>query len=229
MSLIQANLRAIQEQICSATTRSVRLVAVSKTKPKEDILVAYEVGQRHFGENYVQELVEKSQQLPKDIQWHFIGSIQSNKIKQLCSIPNLFVVETIDSQKKAAAFEKACTERPSPLQIFMQVNTSGEESKSGIIPNEAVAFARFIQSECPHLHLAGLMTIGSPEASQQAVNPDFELLVQLKAQIEKETGYQSLELSMGMSDDFLLAIKQGSTNVRVGSSIFGARYYPNKS
>jgi pyridoxal phosphate enzyme (YggS family) len=229
MAHIQLNLRAIQEQIRNVTARSVRLVAVSKTKPKEDILAAYEAGQRHFGENYVQELVEKSQQLPKDIQWHFIGSIQSNKIKQLCTIPNLYVIETIDSQKKAIAFNNACSERPSPLQVFIQVNTSGEESKSGVTPKEAVAFAKFLLSECRHLTLAGLMTIGSPSASLHPVNPDFELLVQLKSQIEQETGVQGLELSMGMSDDFLLAIKQGSTNVRVGSSIFGARNYANKS
>jgi PLP dependent protein len=226
---IQANLRAIQDQISKQATKSVRLVAVSKTKPNNDILAAYDAGHRHFGENYVQELVEKAQELPKDINWHFIGSIQSNKIKQLCSIPNLYVVETIDSEKKAFSFEKASLDRDTPLKIFMQVNTSGEETKSGISPKDAVNTARTIKNQCPHLQFAGLMTIGSPEASKYEINPDFEILSNLKVAIERELGFDNLELSMGMSDDYLMAVNQGSTNIRVGSSIFGTRNYSNKT
>ncbi|KAK9768231.1 hypothetical protein K7432_001306 [Basidiobolus ranarum] len=127
------NLKQVVERVKSATPekQNARLVAVSKIKPASDVLAAYNAGQRHFGENYVQELVEKSEELPKDIAWHFIGTFQSNKAKLLAAIPNLWAVETIDSEKKARLLNKACedVERVEAIRVYVQVNTSGEESE----------------------------------------------------------------------------------------------------
>lgn len=227
VSLIKSNLKHIQDRIQAALYASVphpvRLVAVSKTKPNSDILDAYESGHRHFGENYIQELVEKVAQLPTDIQWHFIGALQTNKLKSIALIPNLYLVETIDSAKKAIALNKLCAGRLEPLGILLQVNTSTEESKSGIAPDSVVDVARTVVETCPFLVLRGLMTIGSSEHSSLVPNPDFETLKGCKSEIEGALGLKGLELSMGMSDDFETAVAQGSTNVRVGSSIFGQR------
>ncbi|KAG0267945.1 hypothetical protein BGZ95_002695 [Linnemannia exigua] len=210
-----------------ASAQKARLVAVSKLKPSSDILAAYEkVGHRNFGENYVQELEEKSKELPSDIQWHFIGSLQSNKCKVVAAIPNLYVVETVDNAKKASTLDKACmaAARAKPLRIFLQVNTSGEESKSGMLPSEVLEVAQHVVSTCPHLKLAGLMTIGSPNPDlENGENPDFKSLNECRGAVQDALKINDLELSMGMSDDFERALQQGSTNIRVGSTIFGSR------
>ncbi|KAK5666227.1 hypothetical protein QVD99_006994 [Batrachochytrium dendrobatidis] len=194
--------------------KQIRLVAVSKTKPASDIAAAYELGHRHFGENYVQELVEKASILPSDIHWHFIGSIQSNKCKALADVPNLWTIETIDSSKKALTMNKACQKLASPLRVFLQINTSGEATKSGILPSNCVMTAKEILDECDKLELIGLMCIGAPHNAKNDRNPDFDLLVECKQQIEAAFGMSGLELSMGMSDDFESAIEYGSTNIR---------------
>ncbi|KAF9435103.1 hypothetical protein BGZ76_006896 [Entomortierella beljakovae] len=225
-----AGVEAIMDQTLKSkgdNAQAARLVAVSKLKPASDILAAYEkTGHRHFGENYVQELEDKSKELPSDIKWHFIGSLQSNKCKIVAAIPNLFVVETVDSSKKASTLNKACATaaRTEPLRIFLQVNTSGEDTKSGMLPSEALLVAQHVITNCPNLLFGGLMTIGSPNPDlENGDNPDFKMLSQCKANIENELNIKDLELSMGMSDDFERALLQGSTNVRVGSTIFGAR------
>jgi hypothetical protein len=206
-------------------------VAVSKTKPADAVREAHAAGQRHFGENYVQELVAKAGELPADINWHFIGTLQSNKARTLLSVPNLFCVETVDRQKTASALSKAveAAGRASPLRVLVQVNTSGEESKSGCAPDEAPDLAAFVVEECPQLELAGLMTIGAPDDSEEPVA--FQTLESARAEVAQRLGmpYESLELSMGMSDDFETAIRMGSDSVRVGSLIFGARDYSTKS
>ncbi|KAJ3068242.1 hypothetical protein HDU98_008612, partial [Podochytrium sp. JEL0797] len=135
MSHISDNLNEIRARVATAASSvgrspaDVRLVAVSKTKPIEDLMVAYNEGQRHFGENYVQELVDKAAKLPTDIKWHFIGTLQSNKCKDVVAIPNLFAIETVDGIKKADTLQKQCVkaQRVDPVNIFVQVNTSGEE------------------------------------------------------------------------------------------------------
>ncbi|CDS12723.1 hypothetical protein LRAMOSA04908 [Lichtheimia ramosa] len=222
---ITDNLNAVREAIKQANCpQEARLVAVSKYKPAQDLLYAYEAGQRHFGENYVQELVEKSGELPRDIQWHFIGHLQSNKCKAVAAIPNLYVVETVDSQKKADTLNKACTGlRPDPLRVFVQVNTSGEDVKSGVSPADCPNVCKHIVENCPQLLLSGLMTIGMFGRDPSQENPDFQCLVECKKQVEQVLPGQSLELSMGMSEDYIQALKAGSTNVRVGRTIFGAR------
>jgi pyridoxal phosphate enzyme (YggS family) len=138
------------------------LVAVSKTKPPFMLQAAFDIGQRHFGENYVQELCSKHGELPREIQWHFIGHLQSNKCKSIVEIPNLYVVETVDSEKLAKQLQKACLSvgRADTLRVMVQVNTSDEESKYGCEPKDAVAIAKCIAEQCPNLKLAGLMTIG---------------------------------------------------------------------
>ncbi|KAG0301853.1 hypothetical protein BGZ97_002583 [Linnemannia gamsii] len=173
-----------------------------------------------------------AQNLPSDIKWHFIGSLQSNKCKVVAAIPNVFVVETVDSAKKATTLDKACATaaRAEPLRIFLQVNTSGEESKSGMLPSEVLEVAQHVVSTCSHLKLAGLMTIGSPNPDlENGENPDFKALNECRTTVEDALKINDLELSMGMSDDFQRALLQGSTNIRVGSTIFGSRPPFNKS
>ncbi|KAK6581372.1 hypothetical protein PZA11_006063 [Diplocarpon coronariae] len=216
----------------------IRLVAVSKLKPASDILALYQqAGQRHFGENYAQELMEKAEVLPKDIRWHFIGGLQSNKCKPLTStVPNLHIVSSVDSQKKATQLSlgrSLLSPAPNtPLHIHIQVNTSSEASKSGVTPGpDTTALAKHILTSCPHLNLLGLMTIGaiarSKAAKEGEENEDFVALREERDRLEKELEAdlegRRLELSMGMSDDFQGAIGMGSDEVRVGSTIFGMR------
>ncbi|KAI8369715.1 hypothetical protein BD560DRAFT_397625 [Blakeslea trispora] len=203
---------------------NARLVAVSKYMPAEDIAYATKTGQTHFGENYVQELVEKSQKLPTTIDWHFIGHLQSNKCKAVAAIPNLFIVETIDSAKKADALNKACTsvERKEKLKVYVQVNTSGEEAKSGVEPTETLDVCKHIKENCPSLELYGLMTIGMKDRDA-ANNPDFKKIVELRDDIKAKLALDVFEASFGMSGDYREALQEGSNNVRVGTAIFGSR------
>ena len=201
----------------------MRLVAVSKLKPAADALALYTAtGHTHFGENYVQELLDKAAALPRDINWHFIGQLQSKKARKLAEdIPNLWAVESCDSVKKAALLETgrknlAAKAPGAPiLRVYVQVNTSGEESKSGCEPVETLTIARHIKDECPHLKLQGLMTIGDIMRSKasEVENEDFLLLKETAANVEKELSVE-LELSMGMSSDYEAAIQLGATNVR---------------
>mmetsp|Transcript_66630 Transcript_66630/g.77326 ORF Transcript_66630/g.77326 Transcript_66630/m.77326 type:complete len:266 (-) Transcript_66630:8-805(-) len=207
-----------------------RLVAVSKTKPVELLQHLYDKAQcRVFGENYVQELVEKAAVMPQqDIEWHFIGHLQSNKAQMLVKgCPSLQVVETVDSESVAKKLNQAVEQfRPDRrLCVFLQVNTSGEESKSGVEPHgDALRnLARFVLDTCPFLELKGLMTIGNPDYVCKA--SDFACLMSCRDILaaEMHVAAESLDLSMGMSSDFEAATIAGSTNVRVGSSIFGPR------
>ncbi|XP_054256965.1 pyridoxal phosphate homeostasis protein-like isoform X2 [Macrosteles quadrilineatus] len=228
---------AYQNKIQGLPDIKPRLVAVSKTKPKELIFAAYDCGQRHFGENYVQELVEKSNDAEllekcKEIKWHFIGNLQTNKVNKIVSIPGIFVVETVDSKKLATLLDKAW-DRKDPkdqerLNIMIQINTSGEEAKNGAPPSEAASLAKHVVTNCPNLNILGLMTIGRFDHDlTQGPNPDFQVLIKCREDVAKalNRNVAEFELSMGMSNDFEHAIEVGSTNVRVGSSIFGARQY----
>jgi len=213
------------------TASTTRLVAVSKTKPPELIKAAYSVGHRHFGENYVQEIIEKAPVLPEDICWHFIGHLQSNKAAKLVAgVKNLWAVETVDSEKLASTLSKAVEQNNrDSLSIFIQVNTSGEEQKSGVSPKEAVELSKIIffnqNQKYSKLILKGLMTIGKLEGD---TTHDFQKLVDCRREVAAALGIDpsSLELSMGMSHDYPLAIEMGSTNVRIGSTIFGPRIKP---
>lgn len=227
-------LKSVRERIASVASACGRdqaqLVAVSKTKPVELLMAAYEAGQRHFGENYVQELVTKAPQLPSDVKWHFIGALQSNKAKVLVGVPNLYLMESVDREKTASALNKAVSAvgRSEKLKVTVQVNTSGEESKSGCEPGSTVELAKFVETQCENLDLVGLMTIGALDTSEE---PEaFKVLAKEKELVAEGIGRDpsSLILSMGMSSDFEAAIRMGSDSVRVGSTIFGAREYPKK-
>lgn len=224
----------------------VRLVAVSKTKSASALLEAYAAGQRVFGENYVQELCEKAKHPElselRDLEYHFIGKLQSNKVNMLINnVPQLCMVETVSSSKLARKLDAAvgkATEGglrgPGPLSVMIQVNSSGELQKGGVESiDEATTLAQMIcgdpsQSDpggCANLKLAGLMTIGNADYS---AGPDnFTLLAEYRRAVAGALSVEeaSLELSMGMSGDFPMAIEYGATNVRVGSTIFGDRVY----
>ncbi|KAH7729565.1 proline synthetase associated protein [Aphelenchoides avenae] len=238
--MIRRNLREVLQNVQSVAAavgrQSPRLVAVSKTFPSDAVVACYEEGQRHFGENYVNELVEKARQLAAtcpEVRWHFIGRLQSNKIKKIVEVPNLWCVETLETEKHASVLQSAVSSVGTQLNVFVQVNTSGEANKGGVEPNEVGDLLRYIEQECPNLQLRGLMTIGSiaESSNNRAENADFQRLKDVRASVCKSLGRdeESLELSMGMSQDYETAIKYGSTNVRVGSTIFGARSYPPKS
>ncbi|KAH8334715.1 hypothetical protein KR074_008071 [Drosophila pseudoananassae] len=229
--LITTSISLLQE---IKTTRPI-LVAVSKTKPADAVIEAYQAGQRDFGENYVQELEEKSRhpdivsQCP-DIRWHFIGHMQSNKINKVISVPNLHMIQTVDSQKLAtkldAAWSKQQPPKDKPLEVLIQINTSGEDVKSGIEPKEAPALYEFIKSNLKHLKLMGIMTIGAYGFDySNGPNPDFVSLMQVHRSIceAHSLAPDSVLVSMGMSNDYDRAIEMGSTVVRVGTSIFGHR------
>ncbi|WOO81874.1 Pyridoxal phosphate homeostasis protein [Vanrija pseudolonga] len=243
---LRENVEGVLAEIkaASAAGHEARLVAISKIKPASDIQALYDAGHRHFGENYIQEMADKAAILPADICWHFVGSLQSNKAKLLASIPNVFVLETLASVKLADLLQKALAGSGRVLDVYLQVNTSGEDAKSGIEPLTAssddtaplVALAEHVRAACPALRVRGLMTIGSWEAShaEGTPNPDFAALKETRANLARilaskgvyasaEEGVKSLEISMGMSADFVEAVKDGSNSVRVGTRIFGAR------
>ncbi|KAJ4842765.1 hypothetical protein Tsubulata_013389 [Turnera subulata] len=229
-------LRSVLQRVQQAAERAgrspqqIRVVAVSKTKPVPVLRQVYDAGHRCFGENYVQELLEKAPQLPEDIEWHFIGNLQSNKVKPLLSgVPNLAMVETVDDVKIANHLDRAVGNLGrKPLKVFVQVNTSGEESKFGVEPSACVELAKHVHEGCQNLEFCGLMTIGMLDYSSTPEN--FKTLANCRSEVCKALGIpeDQCELSMGMSGDFEQAIEMGSTNVRIGSTIFGPREYPKK-
>lgn len=250
---LHESLAAIRDRVSRAALPNTAptLVAVSKLKPASDVLACYEDGQLDFGENYVQEMVEKAEQLPSNIRWHFIGTLQSNKAKTLATVPNIYSIQTLTSIKAATAIDKNVPEeRTTPINVLLQVNTSAEDNKSGLQPpldttiedastSDLAKLALHVVSSCSKLHLQGLMTIGSLSeslSSEDKPNEDFETLLKtrevleevlVKAGYEKEGGKWGekgrLLVSMGMSSDFEAALKVGSDIVRVGTGIFGAR------
>ncbi|GMG10170.1 unnamed protein product [Aspergillus oryzae] len=245
-----SNLGSVTSRVTAAATkaakesRPIRLIAVSKLKPAADVLALHQPPASHlyFGENYLQELQEKSKLLPPTIKWHFIGGLQSNKCVTLArDVRGLWAVESVDSEKKASLLDKGwgerseelrATDQESQLRVFVQVNTSGEENKSGVDPvSGAVSLCRFIREKCPRLKLQGVMTIGaiarSKATTPETENEDFVCLRETRDRIVRELKLEGedarLELSMGMSEDFEGAIALGSDEVRVGTTIFGER------
>ncbi|WP_375752544.1 YggS family pyridoxal phosphate-dependent enzyme [Vibrio sp. HN007] len=235
MSSIQQNIEQVIKQIhdaevkCGRQQNSVQLLAVSKTKPVEAIEQAIEAGQRAFGENYVQEGVEKiayfaAQHADTQLEWHFIGPLQSNKTKLVAE--SFDWVHSVDRGKIA---QRLNDQRPGslpPLKVLIQVNTSGEESKSGTGEEEVFALAELISS-LPNLTLKGLMSIPANVSDYQSQLAAFNHLANLKSKLDEK--YEGLDtLSMGMSGDLDAAVEAGSTMVRIGTAIFGARDYSNK-
>ncbi len=228
MTAILSNLQATREAIAQAAKAAhrdaaeVRLLAVSKTFPASAVRKAYESGQTAFGENYLQEALDKIEALRDlPLEWHFIGPIQSNKTRAIAE--NFAWVHSVDRLKVA---ERLSAQRPphlAPLNICLQVNVSGEDSKSGVAPAEVMQLAQEI-ARLPHLKLRGLMTIPAPAAGEAAQRSPFAQMRALLVQLNTH-GMTLDTLSMGMSDDYTAAILEGATIVRIGSAIFGARDY----
>ena len=223
VNLVQYN-NLLEELKPSGTT----LIAVSKTKPNEDIMGLYAEGQKDFGENYVQELVSKAEALPKDIRWHFIGHLQSNKTKYIASFVHL--IHGVDSIKLLEAINKEGKKINKKINCLLQVHIAQEETKFGFDQQEALKAAQqvFQGEQFSHVEVCGLMGMASFSDDQEQVRKEFQVLKGLFDKIKNIDGTPSTfdTLSMGMSGDYRLAIEEGSNMVRVGSLLFGARNYP---
>lgn len=232
--MIKTNYNSIQQKVnlilnSISEPQVVKILAVSKTFPLSKVLEAYDFGVRDFGENYAQELKNKYDELDKqkynDINWHFIGHLQSNKVKYIAEFVD--TIHSVDSLKLAKEISKqSLSKRKSdnPIKIMVQVHTSNEESKSGINESELIDTIKEI-IQLDGIKLIGLMTITTLTDEPKDRIPEFILLKQLLIKINKELNLSLNELSMGMSDDFEFAIKEGATIIRVGSAIFGERTY----
>ncbi len=204
--------------------QTVQLVAVSKTFPAAAIATAYAANQRLFGENRVQELADKAQSLPKDIQWHMIGHLQSNKVAKVVEWADY--IHAVDSLKLLQRIERLAAEKKRCPKILLEINISGEESKFGLTPAEVAPLVEAAQN-CRHLELVGLMTMAPFGAAPDTLHHIFGSLRQLRDQLAARFKIELPELSMGMSADYHIAIAEGATLVRVGSAIFGKRRYRN--
>jgi pyridoxal phosphate enzyme (YggS family) len=225
MATIAANLQAVKDRLRDAAKaagrdeREVTLLAVSKTWPASAVREAWYAGQTAFGENYAQEGAQKAAELADlGLEWHFVGPIQSNKTSQIAS--NFAWVHGIDRRKIAERLSAARSGK-TPLNICLQVNVSGEASKSGVAPKDLPALAADV-ANLPNLSLRGLMAIPEPGLGKSAQRQAFAQLRQLKEELGAR-GFAMDTLSMGMSDDFEAAVAEGSTLVRVGTAIFGKR------
>ena len=229
---ISARLDRVRQAIAAAARAAARvpdsvlLIAVSKTFGPDAVIAAADAGQRMFGENYLQEALDKKLAVAAArpdlaLEWHFIGPIQSNKTRPIAE--NFDWVHAVDREKIA---QRLSDQRPAhllPLQICLQVNVSGEDSKSGVSPDELLPLARAV-SAMPHLQLRGLMAIPEPTEDAERQRAPFIQLRQLAQQL-REAGIETDTLSMGMSADMVAAIAEGATMVRVGTAIFGQRKY----
>lgn len=219
---IASNLEAINLEVKAL---GVQLVAVSKTKPNEDIMQAYEAGQRVFGENLVQELVEKYESLPKDIEWHLIGHLQTNKVKYIA--PFVTLIHAVDSLKLLKEIDKQAAKNKRVIDCLLQVHIAEEDTKFGFDHAEFIEMLRdeeFLALK--HVNIRGLMGIATNTENEKEIKEEFYELKSLYDGI-KASFYRKNEsfdtLSMGMSSDYKLAIEKGSTMIRVGSTIFGKR------
>ena len=210
--------------------KKVTLVAVSKTKSVEDILELYELGQRDFGENYVQELVEKYNQLPKDIRWHFIGHLQSNKVKQIA--PFISLIHSVDSQKLLKEINKEAKKNDRIIDCLLQVYIAKEETKFGLNEDELEELITGISDSnstnyFKNISIKGLMGMASCTDNKEIVRKEFHYLKSLFDKFSKlqTMNYKLQTISMGMSADYEMAIEEGSNMVRIGSLLFGKRIY----
>jgi pyridoxal phosphate enzyme (YggS family) len=227
---IADNFKLIRERIAEAARRAgrdpneVRLVAVSKTKPAAAIAEAHATGQVIFGENYVQELVAKSAELPAGLSWHFIGSLQSNKVRQIAGLVDL--IHSVDRLSLAQEIDRQWGQIGKVCDVLIQVNISQEATKSGTSSEELLELVRQV-SQLPNLRIKGLMTMPPFFDDPEAARPYFRALREAAGRV-KDAGLPGVamdELSMGMSGDFEAAIAEGATLVRVGSALFGEREY----
>ncbi|MBS6516777.1 MAG: YggS family pyridoxal phosphate-dependent enzyme [Clostridium sp.] len=226
--MIKENLEEVHERIRQACQKSgrreeeVTLISVSKTKPVEMLKEAYEAGSRDFGENRVQEIMEKYEQMPEDVRWHMIGHLQKNKVRQV--IDKAVLIHSVDTVELAEQIEKDAAKRDLTVDILLEVNVAEEESKFGF-RTEEVEDAVMKIKELPHVHIKGLMTIAPFVSNSEDNREVFKKLYQLYVDIRSKNidNVNMSVLSMGMTGDYEVAIEEGATMIRVGTGIFGAR------
>ena len=223
---IKANLEQVKK---SFQNPNCKLVAVSKTKPLSDLQAAYAAGIRDFGENKVQEIQAKQPEMPADTRWHMIGHLQSNKIKYIA--PFVHLIHGVDSFKLLLEIDKQGKKIDRPIPVLLQIHIATEESKFGFDRDELEAMLSSPEfANLTHVQIQGLMGMASFTENQEQIRTEFRGLKQLYEDLKKRSlpSFVNLqELSMGMSGDYQIAQEEGSTMVRIGSSIFGARNYPN--
>ena len=228
--MLKENLADVEAKIVKACENSgrqrddVTLIAVSKTKPVETLKEAYDLGVRVFGENKVQELTDKYEALPKDIQWHMIGHLQRNKVKYI--IDKVALIHSVDSIRLAETIEKEAAKHNITANILIEVNVAKEESKFGLMPEELDEFIDKIK-DFTHIQVKGLMTIAPFVENPETNREIFRSLRKLSVDINNKNvdNVNVSILSMGMTNDYTVAVEEGATMVRVGTGIFGARNY----
>ena len=233
INFIKENLSYVEKLIndeCEKSNRNkedVTLIAVSKTKPVEMLQEAYDYGCRDFGENKVQELLDKYEVMPKDIKWHMIGHLQRNKVKYI--VDKVFLIHSVDSLRLAEEISKEAVKKQVNVNILIEVNVAGEETKFGTTNDDAIQLVKDI-SKLPNISIKGLMTIApyvdDAEENRQYFNKLKKLAVDISQQNIDNIDMEIL--SMGMTGDYLVAISEGATYVRVGTGIFGMRDYMQK-
>lgn len=227
-SSIQGHIKEVERKIEEACARGNRnreditLIAVSKTKPLEDLIEAYEAGCRDFGENKVQEILEKAPKMPPDARFHMIGHLQRNKVKQV--LPHVVMIHSVDSVRLAEQIQQEAEKLGKTMNVLLEVNVAKEESKFGFYPEQVMDAVEII-SKFSHVRIQGLMTIApfveEPEENREV----FQKLYQLSVDIKKKNidNVNMCVLSMGMTGDYQVAIEEGASMIRVGTGIFGAR------
>jgi pyridoxal phosphate enzyme (YggS family) len=217
---VKDNIAYLQKQI----SQGVTLVAVSKTKPNEAILEAYNAGQKDFGENYVQELVDKHGQLPKDIHWHFIGHLQSNKVKYIA--PFVYLIHGIDSFKLLEEVNKQAKKNNRIINCLLQIYIASEETKFGLSFEECQSILTSGEfQKLQNIKVIGFMAMASNTENEDQIRKEFKSLKDFHSKIERTINNELPILSFGMSSDYKIAIEEGSTMIRIGSLIFGERDY----
>lgn len=224
------NLNEVEKNIrlaCEKSNRNrdeITLIAVSKTKPVELLNEAYDAGIRNFGENKVQEMCEKYEVMEKDIHWHMIGHLQTNKVKYL--IGKTALIHSVDSYKLACEIEKQAAKHDCMMDILIEVNIAEEESKFGLTEEEVIELVKQV-AKLPHIRIKGLMTVAPYVVDSEENRPFFRKIKQLSVDIDNQNidNVSMNILSMGMSGDYMVAIEEGATMIRVGTSIFGERNY----
>ena len=215
---IQENYRDIKSRL----PENVQLVAVSKTHPVSSIQEVYDLGQKVFGENKVQELVEKHPLLPKDIQWHIIGHLQTNKVKYIAEFVD--TIQSVDSEKVLNEINKEAKKNNRKIKVLLQVKIAEEDTKFGLEIEEAQSlFEKFVAGNLENIEITGLMGMATFTEDENQIKKEFSVLKNLFDQLNQTKKLETL--SMGMSDDFPIAIECGANSVRVGSAIFGRRDY----
>jgi hypothetical protein len=235
VEMIRENISRVEENIRSACEKAERepsevtLIAVSKTKPVEMLREAYDAGARDFGENKVQELLDKIPQMPPDVRWHMIGHLQRNKVKYI--VDKVYLIHSVDSVRLAEEISREAVKRGICVNILVEVNVAGEESKFGVAPEETEEMVRQI-AKLPGICIKGLMTIApyveNPEENREFFRKLKQLSVDIMCKNDDNVNMGNV-LSMGMTGDYIVAVEEGATCVRVGTGIFGERNYEKES